>query len=454
MPTNYLEKYALTGSFLGSHYTWDNAHPLHGLILDEEDINDKSKVDSLLRALTVLQALWVILTAIVRGANGLPVSQLEIATSAFSLSAAATYAASWWKPKDVSRPLQLQEPTDWPLITPDSTYIIVQRFVLRLTSLFVAHHARFVTPPLRIPNDFVRMEGNIPLIFTLMACSSFVFGGIHLIAWNFEFPSYPELILWRVSSLTSSILPLITLGLNIYLNYRLTTHPTKHLIPWLSENLEPLEALRGPFWESLKSPVFLAWDTAEQAVLFSASPGQRDFGERPRTDRSQIARQELIDGIRNDGAIRVRWFTYYIETLDTILRPFREKPRDFRLIEKIQHKFSWVSSVHPSRLSLEFWDEYEDSQRKIHLQPGHPIPNPTAVRYSFELLERFEREDKRCREKQASYSRVCEFLVLGTGIIYVASRLIILVLLFTSLRSAPKGIYDNTPWTRFLPNIS
>ncbi|KAI1151823.1 hypothetical protein F4825DRAFT_462315 [Nemania diffusa] len=292
-------KYALTGSFLGSHYTWDNAHPLHGLILDEEDINDKSKVDSLLRALTVLQALWVILTAIVRGANGLPVSQLEIATSAFSLSAAATYAASWWKPKDVSRPLQLQEPTDWPLITPDSTYIIVQRFVLRLTSLFVAHHARFVTPPLRIPNDFVRMEGNIPLIFTLMACSSFVFGGIHLIAWNFEFPSYPELILWRVSSLTSSILPLITLGLNIYLNYRLTTHPTKHLIPWLSENLEPLEALRGPFWES-----------------------------------------------------------------------------------------------------------------------------------------------------------VCEFLVLGTGIIYVASRLIILVLLFTSLRSAPKGIYDNTPWTRFLPNIS
>ncbi|KAI0871618.1 hypothetical protein GGS24DRAFT_492119 [Hypoxylon argillaceum] len=293
-------KYALTGSFLGSHYTWDNAHPLHGLILDEEDINDKSKADSLLRALTVLQALWVILTAIVRGANGLPVSQLEIATSAFSLSAAATYAASWWKSKDVSRPLQLQEPTDWPLITPDSTYIIVQRFVLRLTSLFVAtHHGRFMRPPLRIPNDYVWMEGNIPLIFTLMACSSFVFGGIHLIAWNFEFPSYPELILWRVSSLTSSILPLITLGLNIYLNYRLTTHPTKHLIPWLSENLEPLEALRGPFWES-----------------------------------------------------------------------------------------------------------------------------------------------------------VCEFLVLGTGIIYVASRLIILVLLFTSLRPAPKGIYDNTPWTRFLPNIS
>ncbi|KAI0198855.1 hypothetical protein F4808DRAFT_472512 [Astrocystis sublimbata] len=241
----------LTGVMLGSRYTWDE-HPLLGFILDKKDIEDKRKADLLLRSLTVLQASWVIVTAIARSASGLPVSQLEIATSAFSLFAAATYTACWWKPKDVSKPIRIHQVGFGRQEARTSN--ITQRLGLRLTNL---SEAKSVLLDLNncqipIPNDTVWMEGKTPFIYTLMACSSFIFGGIHLIAWNFEFPSYPELILWRVSSLISSVLPLVPLGLNLYFSYRMNTID-KRFLHWLSENLKPLEALQGPFWESLKS---------------------------------------------------------------------------------------------------------------------------------------------------------------------------------------------------------
>ncbi|GAW14721.1 hypothetical protein ANO14919_041240 [Xylariales sp. No.14919] len=448
--------HTLTGILLGSRYTWDDNHPLCGLILDKRDIEDKSKADSLLRSLTVLQALWVIVTAIARGANGLPVSQLEIATSAFSLSAAATYAACWWKPKDVSKPIQIHKLAKGTQKRSGSH--MAQQFVLRLTDLSTAKRvSEWISDQKRVPNDMVWMEGQTPLIFTLMACSSVVFGGIHLIAWNFEFPLYPELILWRVSSLISSILPLITLGLNAYFHYRVTID-TKRLLFWLSENLKPLEMLPGPFWESLKSPAFMFWSFKDQKELFSSSPGQRDFSARPQTadnipesTDSSSMRCKFCKYSPKDIAV---WpFTSYIDQVDRMLRLFKETPRDSRLIQEIRFMFSNMLLIDPG-VTLDFWDEYEASQKQIHFQPGDPTPNPTFLRYTFEIRKRFLEEYDKYENQGGRYSRISNFLFLGTTIIYIASRLIILVLLFTCLRSAPKGIYEVTPWTRFIPNIS
>ncbi|KAI0410336.1 hypothetical protein F5X98DRAFT_359757 [Xylaria grammica] len=447
----------LTGILLGNRYTWDDNHPLSNLILDKRDIEDKSKADSLLRSLTVLQALWVIVTAIARGANGLPVSQLEIATSAFSVSAAATYAACWWKPKDVSKPIQIHKPASGK--QKPNTDSMVQQFVLRLTNLSRASwNSRWILDQKRVPNDMVWMEGQTPLIFTLMACSSFVFGGIHLIAWNFQFPSYPELILWRVSSLISSILPLITLGLNAYFHYRVTIN-TKRLLSWLSENLKPLEILQGPFWESLKSPTFMSWGIEDQKKLFSSSPGQRDFSARPQIDNN---RPELTDLSRilykferpDDKDFQVHLTIRYINCLDRVLRLFREGPRNSRLVDDAYLNVLGGSSPVISKASLDFWDEYEASQKQIHFQPGDRMPDPMRLRYAFEIQRRFQEEYDKCQDQEGHYTRVSNFLFLGTTIIYVASRLIILVLLFTCLRSAPKGVYEVTPWTRFIPNIS
>ncbi|KAI1161387.1 hypothetical protein F5B18DRAFT_663121 [Nemania serpens] len=203
---NELRYYVLSGVTLSNRYDWSGNHPLEGLVLEKRDIEDKSKADWLLKCFTVLQVAWLVLTVIVRGVEGLPVTQLEIATVAFSIFAIFTYAANWWKPKDVSRPILIKKRARG-------------GFTLRLTNLTKAEKGTYkINEEDRVRNDVTRMEEGVPLIFSIIEVSSFVFGGLHLIAWNFE-----------ASGLTSAILPLISLDLNLYLNYLATTYTNNQM---------------------------------------------------------------------------------------------------------------------------------------------------------------------------------------------------------------------------------
>ena len=53
---------------------------------------------------------------------------------------------------------------------------------------------------------------------------------------------------------------------------------------------------------------------------------------------------------------------------------------------------------------------------------------------------------------QRNYDRVSTTTTIGCGIVSAIARLMILII-FTSLRSVPAGVYDNTNWTRFLPSF-
>lgn len=93
----------LTGAKLNRHHRWKNEHPLRGLILTKDDISDRSKADWFPIVLSILQISWLILPVAIRVAAG--PTQLETATVAFSIFAVATFAANFWKPKDVSQPI-------------------------------------------------------------------------------------------------------------------------------------------------------------------------------------------------------------------------------------------------------------------------------------------------------------------------------------------------------------
>lgn len=70
--------------------------------VDERDIQDRSKTGGFAKFFTLMQAGWLVIQCIIRGAQHLPVSQLEIATVAFAV---CTFVASgfWWtKPLDVA----------------------------------------------------------------------------------------------------------------------------------------------------------------------------------------------------------------------------------------------------------------------------------------------------------------------------------------------------------------
>jgi hypothetical protein len=79
--------------------------PLPSLVLEADDISDKNKADWLLKSIVVAQILWLLLSVIVRAAKKLPISQVEICTTAFAILAVATYFANWAKLKDVDRPV-------------------------------------------------------------------------------------------------------------------------------------------------------------------------------------------------------------------------------------------------------------------------------------------------------------------------------------------------------------
>ncbi|KAJ4184030.1 hypothetical protein NW767_013373 [Fusarium falciforme] len=55
------------------------------------------------------------------------------------------------------------------------------------------------------PADFFRICWQIPELMALAAALSGMYGGVHLTAWNWTFPTYTEDLLWRVSCLCVAV---------------------------------------------------------------------------------------------------------------------------------------------------------------------------------------------------------------------------------------------------------
>jgi len=80
-----------------------------------EEINDRSKTDSFLRLIAIVQIIWTIVQIITRGVKRLPISQLEVTVVAFAVCAIVIYALNWSKPKGVLVPYTLlQYPAEVP----------------------------------------------------------------------------------------------------------------------------------------------------------------------------------------------------------------------------------------------------------------------------------------------------------------------------------------------------
>ncbi|KAL3294446.1 Major facilitator superfamily domain general substrate transporter protein [Colletotrichum asianum] len=177
--------HSCTASMLTQRYSFVGEecekHLFRHLILSERDIRDKSKADWVLKGIAVAQVAWLILSVIVRSIMHLPITQLEIATISFAAMAILSYAANWWKPKDISQATILETPA-FGHTPKEQAY--TQSLKLRLLSpTEAAESIKHIHDKLpRVPNDFVWMEGDSPLIFTIMAISSLGFGGLHCIA--------------------------------------------------------------------------------------------------------------------------------------------------------------------------------------------------------------------------------------------------------------------------------
>ena len=453
--------YAITGAKLSRRYLWIRRHPLRDLVLSEDDINDKSKADWLLKALSILQITWLTLTVLVREVSGLPLTQLEIATFVFSVFAIATYAANWWKPKDVSRPILLRAPGPSSIrvesVLADAypgvhTFDWTQSFILRLRypgkTRELTKSIRDIT---RVPNDMVTMEGNVPLIFSLMAMSALVFGSLHCLAWNFAFPSRAELILWRIASITSAVVPVISLIVSVYVNYKATVHIDNLLVSFLLAKLQPLEKCSPEYLNLLRQPAFESWGWNEAVPIFSNRPGYRHFAQQPtKQEQEELESDGTWDKCLTDRCDMSNFLRNLGEFFDR-LKDAKDGKRDAHLVDDLENLYSIMESNYTTAVK-EFWDDYESYAKKAVPTGGSEQIN--YVKCIMDEREPFMNKKERLDAARTNYGLANQFNIFSSGILYVIARLIILILLFTSLRSVPLGVYKNTPWTRFLPSFS
>jgi hypothetical protein len=205
--------------------------------LSKAEIEDKSKGDAISKGLVILQTGWFVTQCIARGAQGLPITELELATVAFAALNFAIYLLWWEKPQNVQRGVRVykkrrtEEPVDdgdiestvgfWGALgdaLSDLPTAIVRGSFSNINAPWLARVLFWpLLKPLYImfslssdvydkrvdtfyPDRWV--TGSEKFSFFLVGTITVAFGGIHCIGWSFDFPSSIEGTLWRVASLS------------------------------------------------------------------------------------------------------------------------------------------------------------------------------------------------------------------------------------------------------------
>lgn len=191
-------------------------------VVTKEEIQDKSKRDWFSKTVAALEFLQLALSLIVRTNRGLAFSQLETLTLGLAICGAVIYLLLFYKPQNLATntplgqnpPLRFKRTYDsfWKvLVNEPSNSAPRKRASSEHTSSL--HNEIPEGIPDRIPNDnFPIFDGRIthPGVF-LLALASGLFGALHAIAWNSEFPSHVEKILWQTATVVAAGSPVLGL---------------------------------------------------------------------------------------------------------------------------------------------------------------------------------------------------------------------------------------------------
>ncbi|KAK4085540.1 uncharacterized protein Triagg1_530 [Trichoderma aggressivum f. europaeum] len=227
------DPYHLTGNSILALRERGFIEKLHSMT--KAEINDRSKGDILVKLIALGQIIWSVIEIIARAFRRLPVSPLEVAVVAFAVSAIFIYGLYWNKPQrvGVAQAIQLgnsdmlSEETESERVgldagaiseeraMPDKVYALLKSIRSRRILKGAPGNAFGVQmetlPGAPISLDSQEESQNAGLIIGVVGVGAAMFGGIHVIAWNFAFPSTAELILWRYASVYTTVAPLCTL---------------------------------------------------------------------------------------------------------------------------------------------------------------------------------------------------------------------------------------------------
>ena len=181
--------------------------------ISEAEIWDRSKADTLTKAMTIIQASWLVVQIIGRAIIGIDVTTLELSAASIVFCTLGTFFCWLQKPSDVQKGIVLHmtasteeilrnagESAKWPYLhtpldfvakqNPTVGYDVMKRFGLRCDSI--------ERPLRRFPNDrFLDISTTEKIS---LFCMTLTYAALHLVGWNFSFPSFTERLLWRISS--------------------------------------------------------------------------------------------------------------------------------------------------------------------------------------------------------------------------------------------------------------
>ncbi|KAF8641311.1 hypothetical protein AX16_010090 [Volvariella volvacea WC 439] len=250
--------------------------------IPEKEIEDHGKGDLLAKAVVVVQTTWFVAQCIARHVEGLVLTEIELVTLAFATLNVITYALWWHKPLNIGYPIYFDEDgtridgplaaikqegdegpvKEWEGAWHERVWRGVRDHLTGWAEAFQATRRNMKESW----SDSLRQQGAIGSIWEKMIVAPFlavfiplgdmgfeggsknrptsvhsfyvakmeendhglaifygsvigiVFGGIHLIGWNFQFPTTTELWLWRSSSVVLTIIPL-NLAISVALDF-------------------------------------------------------------------------------------------------------------------------------------------------------------------------------------------------------------------------------------------
>lgn len=356
--------------------------------ITEDDISDKGKQDFFAKGLAVVQISQLVVSLVVRRIQGLPFSQLETFTLVIALCGVATYAVYWYKPQSVSVPIQVRwKRPETPKFekTYDSAWKVLRNA-----------ESSDQDVPSRIPNDNIPKAASetAHVAIPVLAVLSAAFGSLHFIAWNFEFPTAVEQLLWRIATILSVTVPVLGLA-------------TIPLTQITIQAGDPRDFMRHCL-EMLREFSWHCPDNGQHEQALKALAELQNIYTSP-AGSTQHPYKDIFRG----------------ENIQDILIDFIEE-----------------------RAPFEKGDSPELS-KNFKSQLGRLV-KPMRGQGPKKLIEKANTE----MYPQRSFlpSGVNDFVLYTTSVLYCVSRLTILALALSSLRSMPDQVYDAT-WTMNIPSV-
>ncbi|KIM21634.1 hypothetical protein M408DRAFT_29395 [Serendipita vermifera MAFF 305830] len=183
----------------------------------EAEIKDKSKSDVLTKLIVLVQTMWFVLQCIARGAQHLPLTELEVVTLAYAMLNLFIYLFWWDKPQNVECPIRLYKTVEASAETASEAAKGWEeswstRWMEKIIWYAVGAQDNYIT--LRDQRSIPRFwSGRLGSLLGQAGMGPSIlgaaFGAVHCIAWASQFPSGAEFVLWRLSCVSMITFPFI-----------------------------------------------------------------------------------------------------------------------------------------------------------------------------------------------------------------------------------------------------